>query len=157
MRAVIQRVHKSRVLVNGEVVGEIGKGLNVLLAVSLEDEEKDVEWLAEKTVHLRIFPDEQGKMNRSLLDVNGEILVVSQFTLYGDCTKGRRPSFLRSAPAEKGKYFYERYVQALRRYTSQVATGIFGAMMDVEIVNWGPVTLILDTPFAEKKHKESEA
>ena len=147
MRAVIQRVKHSKVTVGTEVVGEIGQGLNVLLAVSTQDSEREAKWLAKKVVHLRIFPDQEGKMNRSLLDVGGEVLVVSQFTLYGDCRKGHRPSFIGSAPKEQGEQLYHLFLSELRKWNVPVATGRFGAMMDVEIVNWGPVTLIVDTPY----------
>lgn len=146
MRAVIQRVRASSVKVDGVAVGQVGEGLNVLLAVAREDSEKEARWLAEKIVNLRIFPDEEGKFNRSLLDWGGEILVISQFTLYGDCRKGRRPSFLDSAPPEKGEALYRFFVEQLRGLGVKVETGQFGAMMEVEIHNWGPVTLILDTP-----------
>ncbi len=147
MRAVVQRVKEAKVEVDGKVVGEIKKGLLVLLGVGKDDTENDIKWTADKIVGLRIFEDEKGKMNLSLLDVNGELLVVSQFTLYGDARKGKRPSFTNAAPPEKGKDFYERFVEYIREsYNNiKVETGIFGAMMDVYLVNWGPVTILLDS------------
>ena len=145
MRAVVQRVSKARVLVEGKVVGEIGKGLMVLLGVGQEDVEKDLEYLAEKIVNLRIFEDENGKMNISLLDVGGELLVVSQFTLYGDCRKGKRPSYSSAARPEEAQAVYEKFVEYCRGYNIKVETGIFQAMMDVQIHNNGPVTLLLDS------------
>jgi len=147
MRAVVQRVKKARVEVDGEVVGEIKKGLLVLLGVGKEDTEYDIEWMANKIVGLRIFEDEKDKMNLSLLDVNGELLVVSQFTLYGDARKGKRPSFTNAAPSAMGKQYYERFVDYIRKnYNNiKVETGVFGAMMDVYLVNWGPVTILLDS------------
>lgn len=146
MRAVLQRVSRAKVTVDNTLVGEIGPGLLVLLGITHDDTTKQVQWLAEKIVHLRIFPDEQDKMNRSLLDVAGSLLVVSQFTLYGDCAKGRRPSFIDAAPPEIAIPLYESYVDALRELGATVETGRFGAMMDVELVNDGPVTLILESP-----------
>ena len=147
MRAVVQRVKKARVEVDREVVGEIKKGLLVLLGVGKEDTEYDIEWMANKIVGLRIFEDEKDKMNLSLLDVNGELLVVSQFTLYGDARKGKRPSFTNAAPSAMGKQYYERFVDYIRKnYNNiKVETGVFGAMMDVYLVNWGPVTILLDS------------
>ncbi|RME81168.1 MAG: D-tyrosyl-tRNA(Tyr) deacylase [Planctomycetota bacterium] len=146
MRAVVQRVKSSSVVVDGQIVGSIGRGLNILLAVSKDDQEEDSIWLADKIAGLRIFPDGDNKMNLSLQDIQGEILVVSQFTLYGDCRKGRRPSFVQSASKEKGESLYLHFIQQLKAKGFFVATGSFGAMMDVEILNWGPVTLIIDSP-----------
>ena len=146
MRAVIQRVTSSRVVVSGEVVGEIGRGLLVLLGVRTGDTADQARWLADKTVGLRIFEDDQGKMNLAATDVGGSVLVVSQFTLYGDCQKGRRPSFIDAARPEVAEPLYEAFANAVRLQGVRVATGRFGAMMQVELVNDGPVTLILDAP-----------
>ena len=145
MRAVLQRVRSCRVRVAGEMVGEIGPGLLTLLGVGESDTGEDVRLLAEKTVNLRIFADEAGRMNRSLLDSGGAMLIVSQFTLYGDCRKGRRPSFTGSAPAEAAEPLYEAFVAEAARLGAPTATGRFGAMMDVELINDGPVTLMLDS------------
>lgn len=145
MRAVIQRVKSSSVTVSGEIVGKIGKGLLVLLGVSDEDTEKDANYLVEKTLNLRIFEDSEDKMNLCLLDIKGEILVVSQFTLYGDARKGRRPSFIKAAPPEKANQLYEYFVSELSKQVSRVETGKFQAMMDVALVNDGPVTILLDS------------
>jgi D-tyrosyl-tRNA(Tyr) deacylase len=145
MRAVIQRVTSARVVIGGEVAGQISKGLLVLLGVGNQDAAKEARWLADKIVGLRIFNDDQGKMNLSLGDVGGEILVVSQFTLHGDCRKGRRPSFVHAAPPENAIPLYEAFIDAVKALGVRAATGRFGAMMQVELVNDGPVTLILDT------------
>jgi D-tyrosyl-tRNA(Tyr) deacylase len=146
MRAVLQRVRRARVLIDGEVAGEVGQGLLVLLGVAPADTGDQAAWLAEKTTHLRVFADADGKMNRSVLDVNGGVLVVSQFTLFGDCRKGRRPSFIGAAPPEVAIPLYEAYMNALRVQGVKVESGRFAADMQVELVNDGPVTLILDTP-----------
>lgn len=148
MRAVLQRVSEARVEVNGAVTGAIGRGLLVLLGVAREDTLRDADYLAEKIAGLRIFPDEQGKMNRSVQEVGGAVLVVSQFTLYGDTRKGRRPSFDRAAPPEQARALYEYFVQALRARGLTVETGVFQAMMQVHLVNDGPVTIICESPFA---------
>ena len=145
MRAVIQRVSRAKVTVGHQTAGSIGAGFLVLLGIAKSDTAADAEYLAEKTAGLRVFPDDAGKMNCSLADVGGAVLVVSQFTLYGDCRKGRRPSFDEAAPAELAKTLYEHYVRALRGRGLQVETGVFQAMMDVELVNDGPVTLLLDS------------
>ena len=145
MRAVVQRVSESAVTVDGEVVGRIGCGLLVLLGVTHEDTEKDAVFLAEKIVNLRIFSDDAGKMNRSLLDTGGGMLVVSQFTLYGDCRKGRRPSFIQAADPDKGDALYQYFVEKVRERGVTTATGRFGAMMAVSLINDGPVTLILES------------
>lgn len=145
MRAVIQRVASASVEVDDTVVGSIGRGLVVLLGVGRDDTEREAAWLAEKTANLRIFEDADGKMNLSLLDVGGKALVVSQFTLYGDARKGRRPSFTDAAPPEMADQLYTRYVELLRGCGVEVQTGQFRAKMLVRIENDGPVTLILDT------------
>ncbi len=146
MRIVLQRVSRARVSVADETIGAIGPGLLVLLGVTHADTIDNARWLAEKTVALRIFADDEGKMNRCVLDAGGSVLVVSQFTLYGDCHKGRRPSFMEAAPPEVAVPLYEAYVDAIRCLGVPVATGRFGAMMDVELSNDGPVTLILENP-----------
>jgi D-aminoacyl-tRNA deacylase len=145
LRIVIQRVKRASVTVDGEIVGKIGKGLLVLLGVANDDSEKDADYLVEKTLNLRIFEDSEDKMNLSLLDINGEVLVVSQFTLYGDTRKGRRPSFIGAAPQEKANKLYEYFVSKMREQMLQVEKGRFQAMMDVELVNDGPVTILLDS------------
>ena len=145
MRAVVQRVKKAKVEVNSRTVGEIDAGLLVFLGVGEEDSEKDCDYLAKKIAHLRIFPDEQGLMNLSVGEVEGAVLVVSQFTLWGDCRKGRRPSFTRAARPEWARELYEGFVEVLRGMGLRVATGEFQEMMDVQLVNDGPVTLLLDS------------
>ena len=145
MRAVVQRVSRARVTVDGRITGEIGAGLMVLLGVGRDDNSSIAVSLAEKVANLRIFEDENGKMNRSLLDVKGSALVVSQFTLYGDARGQRRPSFIAAAPPEKANALYEEFNSALRALGVKVATGIFQAMMSVELVNEGPVTILLDS------------
>ena len=146
MRAVIQRVSKARVSVDGRSVGKIGKGLLVLLAAAHEDGPEQVRWMSEKISGLRIFADENDKMNLSLLQIGGEMLIVSQFTLYGDCRKGKRPSFTGSARPDEAEKLYEAFIEAIRSQGIPTQQGVFGAMMDVELVNDGPVTLILDSP-----------
>lgn len=146
MRAVIQRVRRAKVTVESEITGEIGPGWLVLLGVAPNDSKKDVDWLAEKIANLRAFPDAEGKMNLSVQDVNGSMLVVSQFTLYGDCSKGRRPSFIGAAPPALAEPLYESFVIALKALGVPVATGRFAADMQVELVNDGPVTFVLDSP-----------
>ena len=145
MRAVLQRVSRAQVSVEGEVVGSIREGLLVLLAVGGEDEEADAAYLAEKTAGLRIVQDEAGKMNRSVEDVGDQVLVVSQFTLFGDCRRGRRPGFSQAAPPELADRLYQRYVSLLRARGLTVETGVFQAIMKVESVNEGPVTILLDS------------
>ncbi|NLL19886.1 MAG: D-tyrosyl-tRNA(Tyr) deacylase [Clostridia bacterium] len=145
MRAVVQRVKKGKVTIGNEVVGEIGHGLVVLLGVAREDQEEDLEYLVSKIVNLRIFNDSEGKMNLSLKDVAGEMLVVSQFTLYGDCRKGRRPSFINAAQPEKANDLYEDFVRRIQGEGIKVATGRFQEEMLVEIHNDGPVTIIVDS------------
>lgn len=145
MRAVVQRVSESDVTVDGKVVGAIDRGLLVLLGVAEDDEEEDARMMADKIIGLRIFNDDQGKFNLALEDVGGAVLVISQFTLLGDCRKGRRPSFSTAARPEKAVPLYERVVQLLRERGVTVATGTFGAHMDVRLVNDGPVTVLIDT------------
>jgi D-tyrosyl-tRNA(Tyr) deacylase len=145
MRAVVQRVSRAKVTVEGRITGEIGAGLMVLLGVGREDSPAVAVSLAEKVANLRIFEDEQGKMNRSLLEVKGAALVVSQFTLYGDARGQRRPSFISAAPPEQAAALYEEFNKALRALGVTVATGTFQAMMSVELVNEGPVTILLDS------------
>ena len=145
MRAVVQRVSRARVTVNGEITGEIAAGLVILIGVGRDDRSAVALTMAEKVANLRIFEDDQGKMNRSLLEVNGSALVVSQFTLYGDARGQRRPSFIAAAPPEQAKTLYEEFSEALRKLGIIVATGVFQAMMSVELVNEGPVTILLDS------------
>ena len=145
MRLVVQRVKAASVKVDEKTVGEIGGGLLVLVGVSHDDTAADVAFLAKKTVNLRIFDDADGVMNRSVLDTGGAILTVSQFTLYGDCKKGNRPSYIEAAPPEKGLKLYEEYVKQLRELGPRVETGIFQAEMEVSLINDGPVTLILES------------
>jgi D-tyrosyl-tRNA(Tyr) deacylase len=145
VKAVVQRVKSAQVAIEGRIVGRIKKGLLVLLGIKPDDTERDVKFLAEKIINLRIFSDEQDKMNLSLLDIKGEILIVSQFTLYGDCSKGRRPSFAKAALPEIAEKLYEQFIQEIKKSGLTTQTGQFGAMMDVELVNDGPVTLILET------------
>jgi D-aminoacyl-tRNA deacylase len=144
MRVLLQRVRASQVAIAGQVVGEIQRGLNLLVGIARTDTEAELDWMARKVLDLRIFPDETGRLAQSILDIQGELLVVSQFTLYGDCRKGRRPSFDRSAPGELAEVLYERFVQKLRNSGLRVETGKFAAMMQVSIENDGPVTLILE-------------
>ena len=145
MRALLQRVSTASVTVDGQVVGQIGQGLLILLGVGHDDSEAQVKTLVEKIVHLRIFGDDEGKMNRSLLDINRQALVVSQFTLYADTRKGRRPSFVEAAPPAIAEDLVERFKAAITAYGIQVESGIFGAHMDVALVNDGPVTIMLDS------------
>ena len=145
MRVVVQRVNSSRVIVEDKIIGSIGKGLNLLIGISKEDTEVDLLYLKDKIVNLRIFEDENDKMNLSLLDVKGEILAISQFTLYGDCRRGRRPNFMEAEGGERAKVLYERFVELLRETSLKVETGEFGAHMIVDIQNDGPVTLMLDS------------
>lgn len=145
MRALIQRVARANVRVEGQIRGQIDRGFLVLLGVGADDSEIQADWLAEKTAHLRIFEDEQGKMNLSLVEVEGGALVVSQFTLFGDCRRGRRPSFTQAARPEQATRLYERFVSRLRQSVKRVETGVFQTHMEVELVNDGPVTLWLDT------------
>ena len=145
MRAVIQRVKKSSVTVNDKIIAKIGSGLLVLLGISREDDKKDADYLAEKIPNLRIFEDENAKMNRSLLETGGEMLVVSQFTLLGDCRKGRRPSFTNTAGPDKAKKLYEYFASQVKLKGVKVKTGHFRAVMAVSLINDGPVTLIVES------------
>jgi D-tyrosyl-tRNA(Tyr) deacylase len=145
MRAVVQRVADARVAVDGRICGRIEEGLLVYLGVAAEDEEQDLRYTADKVVNLRIFPDGNGKMNLSVLDTGGGVLVVSQFTLYGDARQGRRPSYTAAADPEKARLFYENFAEQIRRHGLQVETGQFAARMDVRYTNVGPVTILLDS------------
>ncbi|WP_433574013.1 D-aminoacyl-tRNA deacylase [Priestia flexa] len=145
MKVVVQRAKEANVTVEGEVVGEISKGFMLLVGVTHEDEMKDADYLADKIVNLRVFEDETGKMNHSLLDIEGEILSVSQFTLYGDCRKGRRPNFMGAAKPDKALTLYNYFNEQLEKKGVRVQTGSFGAMMDVNFTNDGPVTLIIES------------
>lgn len=145
MRALIQRVKEARVIVDDETVGEIGNGILLLLGIKKGDTEEDLVYLVGKILNLRIFNDESGKMNLSLLDKEGEMLIVSQFTLYADTSKGRRPSYVDAAGADEAKNLYGLFIDRVRQNGISVETGVFGASMDVELTNRGPVTLIIDT------------
>jgi D-tyrosyl-tRNA(Tyr) deacylase len=144
MRIVLQRVSRASVSIDGRVVSKIGKGLLLLVGVGSGDSEERLSWLAEKCVTLRIFPDEEDRMNRSLLDVGGEVLAISQFTLYADTRKGRRPSFIEAAPPGEAEPLFDRFVEIVRGHGVTVRNGVFGAMMDVELVNEGPVTIVME-------------
>ena len=145
MRAVVTRVKQASVEIDGQVAGAIGGGLLVLLGSQEGDTTEDIQYIVQKTIHLRIFADEQGKMNKSLMDVGGELLLVSQFTLLGDCRKGRRPSFVRSGPSQAAQNVYQEAVEAFRATGIPIATGVFGADMQVYSQNDGPVTILLDS------------
>jgi len=145
MRAVVQRVKCSKVVVDGKVIGEIKSGFNVLLGISREDSIEDAKYMKDKIVNLRVFEDSEGKLNKSLLDAEGELLVISQFTLYGDCRKGRRPSFIEALGGEAANELYEEFVRLCREDVKKVETGKFGADMMVSVENEGPVTLIIDS------------
>ena len=145
MRGCVQRVTRASVTVDRRIEGQIAAGLLVLLGVDAEDTPEDIDWMVQKVLNLRIFADDADQMNRSLLDVRGELLIVSQFTLFGDCRKGRRPSFTQAAPPEKAEDFYERFIRDMKASGLTVASGTFRADMQVELVNDGPVTLWLDS------------
>jgi len=144
MKIVLQRVKSASVKIDGSAISAINRGILILLGVHKDDTAEKADFLAAKCANLRIFPDEQGKMNRSLKEIDGEALVVSQFTLFGDCSRGRRPSFIDAAPPDKGRELYEHFIDCMKQQVRIVATGDFGAMMEVELVNDGPVTLILE-------------
>jgi len=145
VKVVVQRAKDAQVTVEGDVVGKIKTGIMVLVGITHDDTETDAEYLAEKIAHLRIFEDESGKMNYSLLDIEGEVLSVSQFTLYGDCRKGRRPNYMNAAKPDYANKLYEMFNQKLKEKGLHVETGTFGAMMDVQFTNDGPVTLIIES------------
>ena len=145
MRVIVQRVNRAQVSVEGQVIGAIQRGLLVFVGIRKEDTEKDLQWLADKIIHLRIFEDTEGKMNKSLADIEGEMLIISQFTLYGDCRKGRRPGFSNAAPPLHAEPLYQQFIAEIKTKGIQVATGTFQADMQVELVNDGPVTLLLDS------------
>jgi D-tyrosyl-tRNA(Tyr) deacylase len=145
MRAVIQRVSRARVQVDGQTTGEIGQGLLILLGVAQGDTPKEANYLLDKIINLRIFEDAEGKMNLSLLETGGELMVISQFTLYADCRKGRRPSFTEAAPPGEAQKLYDYFVEAAATGGLKVSTGVFQALMEVELVNFGPVTILLDS------------
>lgn len=145
MRAVIQRVSYSSVEVDGNIVGQINKGFNVLLGISKEDTEEDIKYITDKIVNLRVFEDENDKMNLSILDIKGEILLISQFTLYGDARKGRRPNFMNALSGDEAIVLYEKVIERLKDTGLKIETGVFGAHMNVDIKNDGPVTILLDS------------
>jgi D-tyrosyl-tRNA(Tyr) deacylase len=157
MRIVLQRVKSARVDIACETVGSIGVGLVILLGVTQTDQEEDAEYLADKVVKLRIFPDAARRMNRSLLEAGGSLLVVSQFTLYGDCRKGRRPSFDQAAPPEQARALYEYFIRRLKSSNIAVETGVFQAEMKIHLINDGPVTFILDSKRSSMDHSPAEA
>jgi D-tyrosyl-tRNA(Tyr) deacylase len=144
MKVILQRVTRARVVIDNQEVGCVGQGLLLLVGIHKDDTPEAIDSLAAKCADIRVFADDQGKMNLSLREIHGEALVVSQFTLLGDCRKGRRPSYADAAPPEKGKELYERFVKQLRKHIPSVQTGVFGAMMQVELVNDGPVTLVME-------------
>lgn len=145
MRAVVQRVKRSSVKVDGEIVGSIGNGINVLIGICAEDTLDDIKYIVDKVVNLRIFQDDNDRMNLSLKDIDGEILAISQFTLYGDCRRGRRPNFMNALGGNEAKVLYDEFIHMLKDTGVKVETGVFGAHMDVEIQNDGPVTILLDS------------
>ena len=145
MRAVVQRVKKSSVKVDGEIVGAIQNGLNVLIGICKDDTLDDLKYIVDKVINLRIFHDDNDKMNLSVKDINGSILAISQFTLYGDCRKGRRPNFMNALGGNEAEKLYDKFIEMLRETGIEIATGVFGAHMDVEIQNDGPVTILLDS------------
>lgn len=144
MRLLVQRVQEARVFIQKEPYSEIGPGLFVLLGIHKEDDSSQIKWLVNKLVHLRIFSDEEGKMNRSVKDIKGEILLVSQFTLYGNCLKGRRPDFIQAAPPSIAKPLYQQFIAQLSQEIGKIQTGVFGAEMQIALINDGPVTLLIE-------------
>lgn len=153
MRAVVQRVREARATIDGEIVGEINSGLCVLLGIKAGDTEKDVNWMAEKLVNLRVFEDDDDKLNLSVLDKSGQMLIISQFTVYGDCRKGRRPSFSEAAAPDEANRLYQLVVQKVKAMGIEIATGIFQTHMIIELANDGPVTLVIDSPLSKKEHE----
>jgi D-tyrosyl-tRNA(Tyr) deacylase len=147
MRCVIQRVKEAKVLIKDKIYSQIGKGFLVFLGITHDDKEEDIYWMANKIINLRIFEDNQGKFNLSLLDINAELLIVSQFTLYANCKKGRRPSFEDSANPEYAKKIYHNFINYIKNKEIEVKTGIFGEKMEIDLINDGPVTIILDSPY----------
>ena len=145
MRAVVQRVTYSNVKVDGNIVGEINRGFNVLIGISKEDTEEDMKYIKDKLINLRVFEDENNKMNLSLSDIQGELLIISQFTLYGDVRKGRRPNFMNDLGGNEAKVFYDKFIESMKETGLKIETGIFGADMKVDIKNDGPVTILLDS------------
>ena len=145
MRAVVQRVKESSVKIDGSIVGKINKGFNVLIGIAKDDTVDDLKYIKDKIMNLRVFEDENDKMNLSIKDVNGELLIVSQFTLYGDCRKGRRPNFMNALSGEEAEKLYEEFLRMIREENIVVETGVFGADMEVSIINDGPVTLLIDS------------
>ena len=145
MRAVVQRVTYSNVKVDGNIVGEINRGFNVLIGISKEDTEEDMKYIKDKLINLRVFEDENNKMNLSLSDIQGELLIISQFTLYGDVRKGRRPTFMNALGGNEAKVFYDKFIESMKETGLKIETGIFGADMKVDIKNDGPVTILLDS------------
>ena len=145
MRAVVQRVTYSNVKVDGNIVGEINRGFNVLIGISKEDTEEDMKYIKDKLINLRVFEDENNKMNLSLSDIQGELLIISQFTLYGDVRKGRRPNFMNALGENEGLVFYDKFIESMKETGLKIETGIFGADMKVDIKNDGPVTILLDS------------
>ena len=146
MKVLVQRVSQAQVRVEGQVCGQIDRGLVLLIGIHAGDDEKALRFCVEKCAHLRIFPDQQGKMNQSVIEVGGQVLAISQFTLYGDCQRGRRPSFSQAAAPDLAAQLYQRFIQLLKEMGLEVAQGVFGAFMEVEIHNHGPVTLLVESP-----------
>jgi D-aminoacyl-tRNA deacylase len=145
MRAVVQRVNEAAVKIDGRIVSSIGQGILALIGIYRDDSEKDMEYIAEKILQVRIFPDDRNLMNLSLTDINGELLIVSQFTLYGDARKGRRPSYSEAMPPEKAAQFYNTFLDLCKTKYPKISSGVFGAMMDISLMNSGPVTILLDS------------
>jgi len=156
MKAVVQRVSRANVVVDGQIINEIKNGLVVFVAINNNDSEKEIEWIANKLVNLRIFPDQENKMNKSISDIQGEILIISNFTIYGDVKKGFRPNFMKSAPADYSQPMYEKFIRFMQeKYPLKIVGGIFGAMMDINLTNTGPVTIILEKDFYDENRNNS--